>query len=35
MKNPTVVRDPKALEVFAAHPMGIRPAIKREIASSH
>jgi uncharacterized protein YbjT (DUF2867 family) len=35
LKNPTVVRDPKALSVFDVHPMGIRPAIERAIAAEN
>ena len=34
LKNPTVVRDKKALEVFKIHPMGVREAIQRAIAST-
>ena len=34
LKNPTVVRDRTALEVFAVRPMGIREAIKRAIAET-
>lgn len=33
LKNPTVVRDEMALEVFSIQPMGIREAIQRAIAS--
>src|SRR6185295_10910650 len=33
LKNPTVVRDKSALEVFAAiHPMGIHEAIRKSLA---
>ena len=32
LKNPMVVRDPSALQVFAIRPMGIREAIQRAIA---
>ena len=31
LKNPTVIRDRKALEVFAIRPMGIREAIQRAV----
>ncbi len=34
LKNPTVVRDSKALEVFQIRPMGIREAIQRAVAST-
>ena len=34
LKNPTVVRDKQALEVFPIHPMGVREAIQRAIAST-
>ncbi len=34
LKNPTVVRDRTALEVFAVRPMGIRAAIQRAIAET-
>jgi uncharacterized protein YbjT (DUF2867 family) len=34
LKNPTVVRDPKALNVFPIRPMGIGEAIKRAIAET-
>ena len=33
LKNPTVVRDKKALEVFPVRPMGVQEAIRRAIAS--
>jgi len=33
LKNPTVVRDKKALEVFSIRPLAIREAIQRAIAS--
>ena len=33
LKNPTVVRDPSALEVFPIRPMGVAEAIRRAIAS--
>lgn len=33
VKNPTVVKDPRALEVFPIRPMGIRAAIGRAIAN--
>ena len=32
LKNPTVVRDKKALEVFSIRPMGIREAIQKALA---
>jgi uncharacterized protein YbjT (DUF2867 family) len=35
LKNPTVVRDPEALSTFPIHPVGIRPAIERAIASEN
>ena len=35
LKNPTVVRDRKALEVFPIRPMGIREAIQRAITGLH
>ncbi len=34
LKNPTVVRDTKALDVFPIRPMGIREAIQRALTSS-
>ena len=34
LKNPTVVRDKSALEVFQIHPMGVREAIRKAIAST-
>ncbi|MGC8640101.1 MAG: NAD(P)H-binding protein [Isosphaeraceae bacterium] len=34
LKNPTVVRDRSALDVFPIHPMGIREAIQRAIADT-
>jgi uncharacterized protein YbjT (DUF2867 family) len=34
LKNPTVVRDRKALEVFPVRPMGVKEAIRRAIAST-
>jgi uncharacterized protein YbjT (DUF2867 family) len=34
LKNPTVVRDETALEVFNIHPMGVKEAIQRAIAST-
>src|SRR4051794_18508838 len=34
LKNPTVVRDKKALEVFPVRPMGVKEAIRRAIAST-
>ncbi len=34
LKNPTVVRDTKALEVFSIRPMGVRSAIQQAIAST-
>jgi uncharacterized protein YbjT (DUF2867 family) len=34
LKNPTVVRDPKALKVFPIRPMGIREAIQRAVAET-
>jgi hypothetical protein len=34
LKNPTVVRDRSALEVFPIRPMGIREAIQRAIAET-
>lgn len=33
LKNPTVVRDSKALEAFAIRPMGVREAMRRAIAT--
>lgn len=35
LKNPTVVRDKKALEVFSVRPMGVKEAISRAIASTN
>lgn len=34
LKNPTVVRDTKALEVFSIRPRGIRDAIQKALAST-
>jgi uncharacterized protein YbjT (DUF2867 family) len=34
LKNPTVVRDTKALEVFPIRPMGIREAIQKALANT-
>jgi uncharacterized protein YbjT (DUF2867 family) len=34
LKNPTVVRDRTALEVFPVRPMGVKQAIQRAIAST-
>ena len=34
LKNPTVVRDKAALEVFPIHPMGVQEAIRKAIAST-
>lgn len=34
LKNPTVVRDRSALEVFPIHPMGVKEAIQRAIAEA-
>jgi len=34
LKNPTVVRDKKALDVFSVRPMGVKEAIRRAIAST-
>jgi uncharacterized protein YbjT (DUF2867 family) len=34
LKNPTVVRDSKALKVFPIRPMGIREAIQRAVAET-
>jgi len=34
LKNPTVVRDKTALEVFQIHPMGVKEAIRKAIAST-
>jgi hypothetical protein len=34
LKNPTVVRDMKALKVFSIRPMGIREAIQKAIQST-
>ena len=33
LKNPTVVRNTKALEVFPIRPMGVKEAIQKAIAS--
>lgn len=35
LKNPTVVRDKTALEVFSVRPMGVKEAISRAIASTN
>lgn len=35
LKNPTVVRDKSALEVFSVRPMGVKEAIRRAIASTN
>ena len=35
LKNPTVVRDKTALEVFSIRPMGIREAIQKALASTN
>jgi hypothetical protein len=35
LKNPTVVRDKTALEVFSIRAMGIREAIQKALASSN
>jgi uncharacterized protein YbjT (DUF2867 family) len=35
LKNPTVVRDKKALRVFSVRPMGVNEAISRAIASTN
>jgi hypothetical protein len=34
LKNPTVVRDSKALDVLGVRPMGVKEAIRRAIAST-
>ena len=34
LKNPTVVRDKTALEVFPIHPMGVKESIQKAIAST-
>jgi len=34
LKNPTVVRDKKAMEVFPVRPMGVKEAIRRAIADT-
>ena len=34
LKNPTVVRDRSALDVFPIRPMGIREAIRKAIADT-
>jgi uncharacterized protein YbjT (DUF2867 family) len=34
LKNPTVVRDRKAMEVFSVRPMGAKAAIQKAIAST-
>jgi uncharacterized protein YbjT (DUF2867 family) len=34
LKNPTMVRDKKALDVFPVRPMGVKEAIRRAIAST-
>jgi uncharacterized protein YbjT (DUF2867 family) len=34
LKNPTVVRDKKALAVFAVRPMGVKEAVRRAVAST-
>ncbi len=34
LKNPTVVRDQMALEVFPVRPMGVKAAIQKAIAST-
>jgi hypothetical protein len=34
LKNPTVVRDKTALEVFPVRPMGVKEAIRRAIATT-
>jgi len=34
LKNPTVVRDKTALEVFSVRPRGVKEAIRRAIAST-
>jgi hypothetical protein len=34
LKNPTVVRDKKALDVFSIRPLGVRETIRRAIAST-
>ena len=33
LKNPTVVQDPQALQVFPIRPLGVAEAIRRAIAS--
>ena len=33
LRNPTVVRDPKALELFALRPMGVRAALTRALSN--
>jgi uncharacterized protein YbjT (DUF2867 family) len=35
LKNPMVVRDEKALEVFPVRPMGVKEAIRRAIAGTN
>lgn len=35
LKNPTVVRDKKALEVFSVRPMGVKEALNRAIATTN
>lgn len=35
LRNPTVVRDRKALDAFTVRPMGIREAVARALASTH
>ncbi len=34
LKNPTVVRDKNALDVFSARPMGVKEAIEKAIANT-
>jgi hypothetical protein len=34
LKNPTVVRDTKALDVFSIRPMGMKEAIQQAIANT-
>ena len=34
LKNPTVVRDKKALELFPVRPMGVREAVRRAVAGT-
>jgi hypothetical protein len=34
LKNPTVVRDASALQVFAIRPMGVKEAIQKAIANT-